>query len=182
METLQEFLGWAWARHHNPLSWYIRPLFVLPFCYFAYKKSKWGVGLTIVAVLSSMFWFPAPKATDPRAAAFLALERQYITSPWTLAKVAMTALIPAWFAALGLAFWTRSWLFGFAVINGGALLKVIWSFYFAGSSAWSIIPPVGLGALIINAVMVFAYRRARRRVTPEDQRSVHQVGGTIVDG
>jgi hypothetical protein len=170
MENLQEFLSWAWARHHNPLSWYIRPLFVLPFCYFAYKKSKWGVGLTIVAVLSSMYWFPAPSETDPRAEAFLAMERQYVASPWTLSKVAMTALVPAWFVALGAAFWRRSWLVGLAVINGGALLKVVWSFHVAGSNAWSIVPPVTLGALIVNAVMVYAYRRARRRTMPEQPR------------
>ena len=162
MDVLSDFLNWAWARHHNPLSWYIRPLFVLPFCYFAYKKSPWGVALTIVAVFSSMFWFPPPAATDPRAAAFLAVERQYITGDWTFGKVAMTALVPVWFIALGWVFWRRSWLAGFLVINMGALLKVIWSFYFAGASAWSIIPPVSLGALIINGVMVYAYQRARR--------------------
>ena len=76
MDTLVDFLNWAWARHHNPLSWYIRPLFILPFCYFAYKKSAWGVALTVVAVISSMFWFPAPETPDPRAAAFLAVERE----------------------------------------------------------------------------------------------------------
>ena len=36
MDTLFDFLNWAWARHHNPISWYIRPLFVLPFCDFSY--------------------------------------------------------------------------------------------------------------------------------------------------
>ena len=25
MELLSDFLAWAWARHHNVLSWYIRP-------------------------------------------------------------------------------------------------------------------------------------------------------------
>ena len=30
--TTDEFAAWAWARHHNELSWYIRPLFLLPFC------------------------------------------------------------------------------------------------------------------------------------------------------
>jgi len=163
MDALSDFLNWAWARHHNPLSWYIRPLFVLPFCYFAYKRSTWGVALTIVAVLSSKFWFSAPAATDPRAAAFLAVERQYITGPWTLSKVTMTALVPVWFIALAWVFWRRSWLAGFLVINVGALLKVIWSFYFARTSAWSIIPPVGLGALVINGVILYAYRRGRRR-------------------
>ncbi|MDH3254192.1 MAG: hypothetical protein OEM62_04295 [Acidobacteriota bacterium] len=159
MDVLVDFLSWAWARHHNPLSWYIRPVFVLPYCYFAYKKSGWGVALTIVGVLSSMFWFPAPETTDARAEEFLAMERQYITGTWTFSKVAMTTLVPVWFVALALAFWRRSWIVGLVVINGGALLKVVWSFYFGGSSAWSIIAPVTLGALVINSVMLYAYRR-----------------------
>lgn len=163
MDVLYDFLNWAWARHHNPLSWYIRPLFVLPFCYFAYKKSVWGVALTIVAVLSSMFWFPAPATTDPRAAAFMAMERQYIAGAWTFNKVAMTALVPVWFIALAWAFWRRSWLAGFFVINVGALLKVFWSYYVAGTSAWSIIPAVSLGALVINGVMLYTYWWLRRR-------------------
>jgi hypothetical protein len=39
-----------WARHHNVLSWCIRPLFLLPFCYFAYERSLWGIVLTVVAL------------------------------------------------------------------------------------------------------------------------------------
>lgn len=48
------------------------------------------MALTIVAVTSSMFWFPAPAAADPRMTAFLAMERQYVTGPMTLGKAAMT--------------------------------------------------------------------------------------------
>lgn len=163
MEWLGDFLGWAWARHLNPLSWYIRPLFVLPFCYFAYKKSVTGVVLTIIAVLSSMFWFPAPSEADPRAAAFLEMERQYVTGGWSFAKTAMTALVPIWFAMLGWAFWRRSWIVGLMVINAGAALKVLWSFYFGGDSAWSIIPPVAIGALICNGVLLWVFRRSGAR-------------------
>ncbi|MGW8265041.1 MAG: hypothetical protein ACWGSQ_01670 [Longimicrobiales bacterium] len=163
MDSLGEFLNWAWARHHNPLSWYIRPLFVLPFCYFAYKKSVTGVVLTIVGVLSSMFWFPAPSEADPRAAAFLEMERQYVTGSWSFAKTAMTALIPIWFTMLGWAFWRRSWVAGLVVINVGAALKVIWSFYFGGDTAWSIIPPVVIGALICNGILLYVFRRKRAR-------------------
>ncbi len=159
MEWLSELWSWAWARHHNPLSWYIRPLFVLPFCYFAYRKSVIGMVLTVVAVLSSMFWFPAPSETDSRAAAFLAMEQQYATGEWTWAKTAMTALVPIWFVVLAWAFWRRSWLAGLAVINVGIVLKVIWSFYFGGEAATSIIPPVVIGALICNGVLLYLYRR-----------------------
>jgi hypothetical protein len=134
----------------------------LPFCYFAYKKSVAGIVLTVVGVFSSMFWFPAPSETDPRAAEFLAMEREYVTGGWTWAKTAMTALVPIWFVVLGWAFWRRSLIAGLVVINVGAALKVIWSFYFAGESAWSIIPAVSVGALICNGILIYAFRRKLR--------------------
>jgi hypothetical protein len=36
--TNKNFFDWAYARHQNQLSWYIRPLFIIPFCFFAYKR------------------------------------------------------------------------------------------------------------------------------------------------
>jgi hypothetical protein len=60
--------------------------------------------------------------------------------------------------ALGWAFWRRSLIAGLVVINAGAVLKVIWSFYFGGGTAWSIVPAVSLGALICNGVLVYAFR------------------------
>lgn len=159
MDWLSDFWAWAWARHHNPLSWYIRPLFVLPFCYFAFRKNVTGVLLTVVAVLSSMFWFPAPSQADPRATEFLAMERQYVAGAWTWAKTLMTLLIPTWFTLLGWAFWRRSWILGILVINVGAALKVVWSFYFGGASAWSIVAPVLIGALVCNGVLLYVLRR-----------------------
>ncbi len=160
METFYDFLNWAWERHHNPLSWYIRPLFVLPFCYFAYKRNLLGVFLTILLVLSSMFWFPAPEIVDPGAAAFLEMERRYVTGVWNPGKIAMTALVPIWFIVLAWAFWRRSWLAGLLVVNIGALLKLIWSFYFGGSAAMSIVPAVSVGTVVINGVGIYAYLRS----------------------
>lgn len=167
MDWLGDFWAWAWARHHNPLSWYIRPLFVLPYCYFAYKKSATGLVLTVLAVLSSMFWFPAPATADPRAAEFLAMEQQYATGGWTWTKTAMAALVPLWFVLLAGAFWRRSWIVGIVVINVGAVLKVVWSFSFGGETAWSILPPVVVGALICNAVLVYVLGRQRSASTTQ---------------
>jgi len=42
VELLADFVGWAWERHHNPLSWWIRPLFLIPFAFFAYRRSWVG--------------------------------------------------------------------------------------------------------------------------------------------
>jgi hypothetical protein len=69
-QLLDEFLSWAWARHHNPLSWYIRPLFLLPFCYFAYKRSTWGIVLTLFALVTSMVWFPRRNGRAPGQPSF----------------------------------------------------------------------------------------------------------------
>lgn len=109
------------------------------------------MALTIVAMTSSMFWFPAPAAADPRATAFLAIERQYITGPWTIGKVAMTTLVPFWFIALAWAFWRRSWVGGFIVISVGTLLKIIW----ASISAARV-----LGPLFCRSLWASSYVRA----------------------
>src|ERR671918_2400283 len=102
--TLDGFRAWAWERHHNVLSWYIRPLFFLPFCYFAYRRSLSGMMITLVALATSMFWFPAPERSDPMTLEFLAVEREYLTGDWTLAKALMALLVPLSFAALGFVF------------------------------------------------------------------------------
>jgi hypothetical protein len=78
--------------------------------------------LAVAAVLSSMFWFPEPADVDPQATAFLAIERDYLASPWTLSKIAMTALIPVWFIACAWVFCRRSWVGGFILISAGTLL------------------------------------------------------------
>jgi hypothetical protein len=44
--TFGDFLSWAWARHHNILSRYIRSLSVVPLAYFAYERSPSGITLT----------------------------------------------------------------------------------------------------------------------------------------
>jgi hypothetical protein len=92
--TTDEFAAWAWERHHNVLSWYIRPLFILPFCYFAYRRSLWGIVLTVVALATSMFWFPAPEHSSPAVKEMLASEREYLTANWTLWKVLIALLVP----------------------------------------------------------------------------------------
>ena len=163
MDTIVDFLNWAWARHHNPLSWYVRPLFILPFCYFAYKKSARGMAWTVVAVTSSMFWFPAPANPDRTAATFLEVERQWIAGPLTLAQVGLTALIPIWFIALAAAIRRRLWGAAALVIVAGTTLKLAWSFYVGGASAWIIVPPVALGNAIVAGVLIYAYWRTQNR-------------------
>ena len=173
-----EFAAWAWARHHNELSWYIRPLFLLPFCYFAYKRSLWGITLTVVALATSMFWFPAPERVDPRAAEFLAMEREYLTSGWSLWKVMLALLVPISFVALAVAFWKRSLVWGLAVINAMVLVKIVWSFYFGDESGGlTLLPSALAGLAVCDAVILYVVRRMRKNSSPKLPRQASQHDG-----
>jgi hypothetical protein len=68
VEALGDFVSWAWERHHDPLSWWSRPLFLIPFAFFAYRRSSVGIAVTLVALATSMFWFPRPARVDPQVA------------------------------------------------------------------------------------------------------------------
>jgi hypothetical protein len=162
--TTDEFVAWAWARHHNVLSWYIRPLFILPFCYFAYKRSLWGIVITLLALATSMFWFPAPQHSSPAVNEMLASEREYLTANWTLWKFLIALLVPLGFAALALAFWRRSLAWGLALINAMVLFKIGWTFLFSTEAgAMSHLPAALLGLVVCDALILYFMRRMRAR-------------------
>jgi hypothetical protein len=159
-----ESVAWAWARHHNVLSWYVRPLFFLPFCYFAYRRSLWGIVLTLLALVTSMFWFPAPEHASPAVNEMLASERQYLTTDWTLWKVLIALLVPLTFAALGLAFWKRSLVWGLAVVNAAILFKIAWTFLFSTEAgAMSHLPAAVVGIVVCDALILYVMRRLHTR-------------------
>jgi hypothetical protein len=158
MEFLNDFFAWAWARHHNVLSWYIRPLFIIPFIYFAYKRSWKGMLLTVIALATSTFWFPAPAAVDPAVAQFLDAEREYLTGVWTIQKILLTLIVPVFFILLGLAFWKRSWWWGVAVINVAALGKVAWSIAEGGQSGWAVLVPALVGMIFCDLAVYFGVK------------------------
>jgi hypothetical protein len=173
MELLNDFLSWVWARHHNELSWYVRPLFLLPFCYFAYRRSVWGIVVTLLIFPTSLFWFPAPENPTPRVEGYLAWERQFLTEGSVVGRVALILLVIGFFVALAAAFWKRSWLWGLAVINTGTLLKVIWSVAFGGAAGWASLAPSLFTLVVTDAAILLAARwlkrrRARQEVAAQD--------------
>jgi len=173
-----EFLAWAWARHHNVLSWYVRPFFLLPFCYFAYEKSLTGIAITLVALATSMCWFPAPENPSPAEVGILAAEKEYLTGEWTFAKIAGALTIPIAFMALALAFWRRSLLWGLAVINAGILFKIAWTFIISDvAGALSHLPAAVLGLTVCNAVILWVMRRLRKEPTSLSIRQATQHEG-----
>src|SRR5918997_1199851 len=164
---------WALARHNNELSLYFRPLFLLPFCFFAYRRILTGILATLLIFPTSMFWFPAPENPSPRVEEYLAWERQFLLEGSVVARVVFLLLVIAFFVGLATAFWRRSWLWGLAVINEGTLLKVIWSVAFGGAAGWASPAPSLFTLAVTNPAILLAVRwlkgrRARQEAAEQD--------------
>ncbi|PMC37493.1 hypothetical protein CJ195_12140 [Bacillus sp. UMB0899] len=161
--TNREFLDWTFARHHNQLSWFIRPIFLIPFCYFAYKRSWAGISLTIFSLFTSMFWFPEPQTVSEQVKLFLQYEVDYLTSDWDFAKISMTLLVPISFFLLGVGFWKRNLWIGLSVIIMMALGKMLWSVYSAGESGKSIMVPAIVGLLLCVALIYWGFKKLEQK-------------------
>lgn len=162
--TNKGFSDWAYSRHQNIVSWYIRPLFIIPICWFAYKKSMGGISFTIFALFTSMFWFNTPAVVSPSVEEFLAFEKAYTFGTWDFKKIFLSLSVPLFFYLLILVFWRRKLKYGIYVIIGAAVLKIIWSVAFAGDSGASIIKPAITGLVIcIGAVYMFVRKKNKSK-------------------
>jgi hypothetical protein len=155
----QTFFDWAWARHYNILSWYVRSVSLLPFIYFAYRRSWTGMAFSVFAIATSMAWFPAPAGASANTTAFLAMEEEYLFSAWNLSKILLTLTVPLMFALLAVAFWNRNFIYGGVVIVIAVLMKIVWSLIEGGTSGWALVPIALVGLLITLGLIYLGYRR-----------------------
>ncbi|MBB6217524.1 hypothetical protein HNQ80_003645 [Anaerosolibacter carboniphilus] len=161
--TNKNFFDWAYERHQNQLSWYLRPLFLIPFCYFAYKRSWAGIFGTVFLLLTSMFWFPKPEVVSDQVKQFLEMEKEYLSGDWGGAKILMSLLVPISFTALGVAFWKRSLWFGLSVVVFMAVAKMIWSVAFGGEAGKSIFIPAIIGLVICVGFIYLGFRKLEKK-------------------
>ena len=157
-----EFFDWAFERHQNKLSWAVRPFILLPICFFAYKRSALGISVSVFLGLASMAFFPVPEVIDPQVKNFLNMEKAYLTSGWTIGKIAITMLVPISMTLLGMAFWKRSLKTGLIIIIMIAVTKTLWSLVEGGQSGQSVIAPAVVGLIISIIVIYYAAKRKKR--------------------
>lgn len=163
--TNQTFFDWMFDRHHNQWSWYIRPIFLIPFCFFAYKRSWSGISITVFCLFTSMFWFNKPELVSNNVKTFLQFEKDWLYGEWSYKKIMLVITIPISFFALGLAFWKRSLLMGLGVVVLMATGKIVWSIQNAGESGKSIIVPAILGLLICSGLIFYGFKKLERKKT-----------------
>ena len=159
--------NWVWNRHQNLFSWYSRPLFIIPACYYAYqRKLEYVIGM-LALLATSLFWFAPPDEVSDAVTSYLEWERVAFLDPQN--RVPLTILVisvSVFLFCLFYAFWQRSLWLGLLVINVGNVLKVLVSVMFGGDAGTVSIVPTLSSMLIIN-LFAFAVWRWRRRGTDE---------------
>jgi hypothetical protein len=156
----QAILDWAFARHLNPLSWYIRPIFLIIICYFAYKRSWKGLVITFLLMSSSMVWFPAPETIDPKMQVVLEYEKMLLSNPLS---AVITLFIGVIFVVLAcLAFWKHSLKMGLVVLNSMMVGKIIFGLIFTGENGWAPIGTTIFGIIIVNGIGFYLLHRMRK--------------------
>lgn len=160
--TSETFLNWVFERHQNQLSWFIRPVFLIPFCFFAYKRSWAGISITIFCLFTSMFWFNKPEIISEEVKAFLQFEIDWLGGEWNIQKWLLSLTVPLSFFALGLAFWKRSLLMGLGVVVLMATGKIIWSIQSAGEAGKSIIVPAVVGLIVCTGLIYLGFKRLEK--------------------
>lgn len=148
----EEFIAWVWGRHHNILSWYVRPFFILPYCYFSYHRKLSFVLLTLLLLPTTLFWFPAPDKPSEKVIQYLAWEQEFLLNAPLVQKVILLILVVIFLVLLSVAFWKRSLVYGLVVLNVGTGLKVMWSIFFAGG--------IGMASLLPSVVTLFVCNTA----------------------
>lgn len=161
--TNKNFFDWVFERHHNQWSWYSRPLFLIPFCYFAYKKSFTGMMISLFALFTSMFWFPKPEIVNKSVIDFLEFEKDYLYGKCSLSKVLLTLTIPISFLVLGIAFWKKSLIMGISVVVLMVTGKMVWSIQNAGESGKSILIPALVGLFICCGLIYYGFKKLENR-------------------
>lgn len=161
--TSETFLSWVFERHQNQMSWFIRPVFLIPFCFFAYKRSWTGVSITIFCLFTSMFWFSKPEAISEQVKMFLQFEKDWLNAEWDYKKWLLVLTVPFSFFALGLAFWKRSLLMGLGVVVLMATGKIVWSIYNAGDAGKSILVPATVGLALCVILIYYGFRRLEKK-------------------
>lgn len=163
--TNKAFFDWVFERHHNQWSWYIRPLFLIPFCYFAYKHSWAGISITVFCLFTSMFWFNRPEVVSDNVNTFLRFEKDWLYGKWNLQKIMLIITVPISFIALGLAFWKRSLFIGLGVVVLMATGKILWSIRNGGDAGKSIIIPAIFGLLLCIVLLFYGFKKLEKKET-----------------
>ncbi len=161
-----EHLGsWIWDRHQNQFSWYSRPLFLIPACYYAYRQNLWMVVGFMILMACSLYWFAAPAIVSEQVRGYLEWEKQlFFTNESRVPLISLTVAVLIFLFGLFYAFWKRNVWVGLVLINAGTVAKIIVSVFFGGELGTAAILPSLSSLAIINCTTYLIWRHTTRKI------------------
>ncbi|WP_157716256.1 hypothetical protein [Roseivirga echinicomitans] len=156
--------NWIWDRHQNLFSWYSRPLFIIPACYFAYHHKLWHTGAWMALMFASLFWFSAPQQVSESVQAYLEWENKlFFNGDSIVPLVVLIAGVLAFLFGLFYAFYRRNMWYGLLVFNIGTLLKIFVSLTWGKETGVTAIVPSLSSMLFINIVAWLLWKRTKKK-------------------
>ena len=169
--TRGEDLGtWIWNRHQNQFSWFSRPIFIIPACYYAYRRMIWHV-LGFMGLLgTSLFWFPSPAQVPVSVSKYLEWEKQlFFTNESPIPLVVLSITVTVFLLFLFVAFWQRKAFYGLLLINIGTILKIVTSLILGKEVGSAAIVPSLSSILVIDLVFFAIWKCRANRNRPHSR-------------
>ncbi|MDD1515307.1 hypothetical protein [Priestia megaterium] len=158
---LKDILNWAFERHLNPLSWYIRPVFLIILAYFAYRRSWKGLVVTFLLMMSSMFWFPAPPKINSQMHEVLKYEKMLLSNPIS-ATITITIMF-IFIVMIVRAFWKHSLRMGLFILNAALIGKLVLALIFTGENGWGPLGNTIFGLILVNGIGFYLLYKMRNK-------------------
>ncbi len=163
MDLISTVSDWAWARHHNELSWFIRPLIILAFCYAAWTHRFCTVIMLGLFFPLSAVLFPAPETPKPYIVEFLNSERDLLESLSLLGWITFIGAVVLFLWVLAAAFWKRDFWLGVLLANAASIIKLTFSLLVWPDTGYAAVFPTLLTVAVFNlcclAVWYFILKR-----------------------
>lgn len=157
--TGENLATWVWDRHQNQFSWYSRPLFLIPACYYAYRQKLWLIIGFMVLLFCSLFWFAAPLDVPEHVSDYLEWEKKlFFTNESFVPLLVLTVVVSGFLVALFSAFWHRNLWLGLLLVNAGTLLKIIVSIVLGKDLGTAAIVPSLSSLAVMNLAAFIAWR------------------------
>lgn len=153
---------WIWNRHQHQFSWYSRPLFLIPACYYAYRQKIWHVIGFMLLLATSLFWFPAPAQVPESISNYLEWEKQlFFTNESLIPLILLIVAVILFLFGLFYSFWKRNPWYGLLLINLGTIIKIIVSVGLGKEMGMAAIVPSLSSLVIINfvAFLLWKYKK-----------------------
>lgn len=170
MNSLELIADWAWARHHNEWSWYIRPLIIIGFCMAAWFRKPVIIFMLAIFFPISAVIFPAPQNPKSYVVEFLQAERNMLEALSPLEMVGFGVLVVVFLFLLATALWQRSFWLGVLIANLGGAIKLIFGYFVWGEVGAIALWPTIVTAIVFNLAMFVFWHSTRTKsqlVPPE---------------